>query len=227
MRAPRWIGLCGLVFVTGVLPRPAIADPKGTFEDKCLFCHSRSIIEGERLRPAQWRAVVLKMSARAPLLIGRRDIDVIVRYLVRDLRLVPRRLVRPRPAAPEGGPKPSAEPTTADEAAEEEETAETPATPGPAPAPVPGPMAAPSVPTVVAPVQEPVDPEHAEAEALGPELLRRRCSKCHTLFRVYTRVSSVATGDEVIERMRRKTGSGISPRDARILKLFLRGRAAN
>jgi hypothetical protein len=65
-----------------------------------------------------------------------------------------------------------------------------------------------------------------EAEAMGPELLEERCSKCHTLFRVFTKMDSVVVGEATIERMRRKTGSGISPRDAAILKRFLRSRAA-
>jgi hypothetical protein len=56
-------------------------------------------------------------------------------------------------------------------------------------------------------------------------LLEDRCSKCHTLNRVFARVDSLAAGEAIIERMRRKTGSGISPDDARILLRFLASRA--
>src|SRR5262249_13135958 len=66
-------------------------DAKQVFEDKCLYCHSSTVIRQRRLKPSQWRAVVAKMQARAPLLIGHRDTDVIVRYIVRELRLVPPR----------------------------------------------------------------------------------------------------------------------------------------
>jgi len=179
-------------------------DAKQVFEEKCLYCHSATVIQRRRLKPSQWRGVVAKMQSRAPLLIGRRDADVIVRYIVRELRLVPPR------ATPVATAKP-AEPEEPEEPIEE--TPEPPPAPAPTPAPVP--------------VATPAPPEEdVEAETLGPQILEQRCSKCHTLFRVFTKLDANTTGQATIERMRRKTGSGISAREADLLKRFMRSRAA-
>jgi len=72
-----------------------------------------------------------------------------------------------------------------------------------------------------------VNPNYdAEAEKLGPMLLEARCSKCHTLRRVYTKILSQGIGLGIIERMRRKTGAGIPPPDADVLRRFIRSRFA-
>ena len=185
-------------------------EPKRMFEEKCLYCHSAHVIEQRRFRPAQWRQVVGKMQARAPLLISRRDADVIVRYIVRELKLVPPRTSPPLPATALKAPP-------VEIVTEPEEAIEELPEPPPAPPP-PGPPVATHAPT-------PPPEEDTEAETLGPQLLAERCSKCHTLFRVFTKLDSAAVGEATIERMRRKTGSGISARDALILKRFLRSRA--
>ncbi|HJZ83970.1 MAG TPA: hypothetical protein VKN99_02315 [Polyangia bacterium] len=216
----------------GIAPAHAASDARQTFEDKCLVCHSSSLIERRRLRPAAWREVVHKMRARAPLLIGREDVPVIVRYLVRELKLTPPRAPTAarveRPAAPvapvgAGPPVAAAEPEEAEEEGEPEAPGAGPpagAAPGRATGAAAGPI---PVPPALAHATEELD---TEAEAQGPTLLKERCSKCHTLFRVFTKIDSLAAGDSVIERMRRKTGSGISPRDADMLRRFLRSRAA-
>jgi len=183
----------------------APSDAQRVFEEKCLYCHSASVIQARRLRPSQWRGVVAKMQSRAPLLISRRDGDVIVRYIVRELRLVPPRATPVAKATPEPEP---------------EEPAEEVPEPPPAPAPVPAPAPAPA-PAQAAPEED------TEAEALAPEILQERCSKCHTLFRVFTKLDAVSTAQATIERMRRKTGSGISAREADLLKRFVRSRAAH
>jgi hypothetical protein len=179
-------------------------DAKQTFENDCLYCHSDAVIVKRRMRPSQWRGIVAKMQARAPLLISRRDADVIVRYIVRELKLVPPRAT-PRPV----GNEPAAE---VDEPVEE--TPPPVATPTPA---APPPVAAPAPPSE----------EDTEAETLAPRLLAERCSKCHSLFRVFTKLDSAATAEATIERMRRKTGSGISAHEADLLKRFARSRAAH
>ena len=184
----------------------APSDARQVFEEKCLYCHSQTVIQSRRLKPSQWRGVVAKMQSRAPLLIGRRDADVIVRYIVRDLRLVPPR------ATPLAKAQAEPEPEEAVEEAPEPPPAPPPvaATPTPAPAPLPS---------------QAIE-EDTEAETLAPQILEQRCSKCHTLFRVFTKLDAAATAQATIERMRRKTGSGISAREADLLKRFVRSRAA-
>jgi mono/diheme cytochrome c family protein len=107
--------------------------------------------------------------------------------------------------APRPQPQPQPQPAVAAEAeaaeAEEPETAET------------------SVPETL-----PLESSDPEAEEKGPKLVAERCSKCHTTRRVYMKVESVETGEAIIERMRHKTGSGISPDDADMIKRFLRAR---
>jgi outer membrane biosynthesis protein TonB len=182
----------------------APSEGRQLFEEKCLYCHSQTVIQSRRLRPSQWRGVVAKMQSRAPLLISRRDADGIVRYIVRELRLVPPRATPVAKATPEPEPEEPAEET-------------------PEPAPAPPPVATPAPTPPPAPVAE----EDIEAETLAPQILEQRCSKCHTLFRVFTKLDAVSTAQATIERMRRKTGSGISAREADLLKRFVRSRAAH
>lgn len=181
-------------------------DAKQTFENDCLYCHSDAVIVKRRMRPGQWRGIVAKMQARAPLLISRRDADVIVRYIVRELKLVPPRAT-PKPAEPEAPAEP-------EEPIEE--------TPPPVATPTPTPVAPPPAAALAPPPPE----EDTEAETLAPRLLAERCSKCHSLFRVFTKLDSASNAEATIERMRRKTGSGISAHEADLLKRFARSRAA-
>lgn len=203
-------------------PQVARADARRVYEEKCLYCHSAKRTEILRLRPGQWRRLVERMRTRSPLLISRRDVDFIVRYLVNDLRLVPSRVARPNVAVGGGPPTtPSPPPLAATT------LPPAPLEPGPAPPP-PAPQGADLEPTSdpepvsSAPVPE---PEDAEAEEQGPVLLTQKCSKCHTIYRVFTKIDSRALGEVVVERMRRKTGSGISPDDARMLLRFIASRA--
>lgn len=194
----------------------ARADGKRLYNEKCLYCHSGTLTERLRLRPSQWKRVVARMRRHSPLLFSESEAAQIVRYLVRERHLVPKEPLLAR--APRRAPAPAATPTTAAEAEEPDrddvEAAEAEATaPGAsAPAPVPP-----------EPVIESTDPE---AEEKGPGLVAEKCSKCHTTRRVYMKVETVENGDAIIERMRHKTGSGISPEDADLLHRFLRARVA-
>ena len=183
-------------------------EARQTFENDCLYCHSDAVIMKRRMRPSQWRGIVAKMQARAPLLISRRDADVVVRYIVRELKLVP----------PRATPRPPAE--TEPAAPEPEEPIEETPPPVATPAPVVPPPQQPAAATL-----PPQPEEDTEAETLAPRILEQRCSKCHTLFRVFTKLDSAATAEATIERMRRKTGSGISAHEADLLKRFARSRA--
>jgi hypothetical protein len=215
--------------VAAAAPAPSPAEARRMFEQKCLFCHSNKVIEQRRLTPARWRHVVNQMRERAPLLISRGDVEVIVGYLVHERRLVPPR--RPPAPRPEPGDRGAPPPAVAEEMPPETpppEEAPAGASAGP---PGSGPANSRAVlggaqssrpPPPTSAFNEVDDPE---AEALGPLVIARRCSKCHTLYRVFTRIDSVTIGDLIIERMRRKTGSAISPSDAEMLKRFVRARA--
>ena len=179
-------------------------EARTAFEVKCLYCHSEDVALGPRLKPSGWRALNLRMRAKAPLLISRREVDLITRYLVYGLKRVPPE--EPKPPRPTVAPGPL--PT---------------ATVAPPPPPLPEELEpiAETLPEVRLPPDPPVD---VEAEQRGPEVLESKCSKCHTLTRVYAKVGSLETGVATIERMRRKTGSGITAADAEILVRFLRTR---
>jgi len=170
------------------------------FEGRCGYCHSAARVTSLRMSRSQWRKVVRQMQARAPLLIGRGEVEVLVRYLVNDLKLVPPEAPR-RAATGTVAPVPLAPPVELEAPPSEDLVS-------------PAPPAEPEPP-----------PEDAEAEALGPALLADRCSKCHTLNRVFTKIDSLAAGEAIIHRMRKKTGSGISPDDAQVLLRFLASRA--
>ena len=49
-----------------------------------------------------------------------------------------------------------------------------------------------------------------------------RCSKCHTLGRIYARLDTLERSLTTLERMRLKTGSGITDHDFRLLEDYLR-----
>jgi cytochrome c5 len=183
MRAPA----VALLFAS--ITAAADVDARALYDAKCLFCHSAEVAQRPRLKPAQWRRLVESMRARAPMLISRGDADVLTRYIVRELKLLPRSAPVEIVKIPE-------------------------ATPGEA-AIEPAPLVEASLPP------EPSDPE---AEALGPELLEARCSKCHTLQRVYLKLIGFERASAIISRMKRKTGSGITDADAELLQRFLRSR---
>jgi cytochrome c5 len=189
-------------------------DARSAYEVKCLFCHSAEVAQRPRLKPAQWRKVVESMRHRAPLLISRRDVELLTRYIVRDLRLVPPELRRARSSR-------ALDPTDESAFPEEERlpTPPAPDEPEKAPAkqgevPVPPPESASS----------PQPSYDDEAERLGPGLLENKCSKCHTLQRVFLKLDSIERGTALIERMRKKTGSGISHDEAELLLRFLQSR---
>ena len=52
--------------------------------------------------------------------------------------------------------------------------------------------------------------------------MERRCSKCHTLGRVYGKLDSFERSRAILERMRLKTGSGITEHDFKLLEDYLR-----
>src|SRR6185436_18154628 len=117
------------------------------------------------------------------------EVDVITRYLVNDLKLVPPGFPRrPPPRAP---PPALAAPVTLPTTPPPDEEDDLDL----------GALAA------VQPVEPVLSPEDQEAEALGPELLADRCSRCHTLNRVFDKIDSLAAGEAIIARMRKKTGS--------------------
>jgi cytochrome c5 len=198
-------------------PSAALAersDGKRLYEQKCLYCHSGSLTDRLRLRPAQWKRLVARMRRHSPLLISAGEEAQIVRYLVRDRHLVPREPALAR-AARRPGPTPEPPVVTVQPAPVEPER-EAPERDEPEAA-----AAETSGPETIA-IESP-DPE---AEEKGPRLIAEKCSKCHTTRRVYMKVETVELGDAIIERMRHKTGSGISPEDAELLHRFLRARAS-
>jgi|SRR5579871_5936346 len=195
--------LAALLLTLLSAPRYDALAASSRFQLKCLYCHSGSVVEERRRSIPEWRAVLERMRQKSPLLISRDDTRVLLRYLVYERKLgvkSPRPAVRPPPAV------------VAVEV----------------PAPPTEPVAKPPVEPEEAPVVEeetlPAPPPAEDLEALqrGPELLEEKCSKCHPLGRVLTKVDSAERGVATIERMRRKTGSGISRADAELLERYLR-----
>lgn len=168
------------------------ANPRILYEQKCLYCHSEEVAEASKRTPAQWRKVVKRMRAKAPVLITRSDVRVLTAYIVGTLKLVPAK----RPPAPAGSPEPP--PAPVEEPVKEVEEVEEP----------------PPSPPSVAAEEEQVDEE-------GAELMRERCAKCHTLQRVFGKLDSYERALFTLKRMRLKTGSGISRDDYERLKAFL------
>lgn len=162
------------------------------YERKCLYCHSEEVAESKRFTEPQWRRVIEQMRAKAPLLITRGDVARLTRYMTQTLKLVPARV------EPKVTPEVKVEPPK----------------PELKPAPVLEPVAQPS-------------PEELSAEALALEqeafsLMQQRCSKCHTLGRVYGRLDTLERSLQTLERMRLKTGSGITDHDMELLEAYLR-----
>jgi cytochrome c5 len=206
------------VMLALMLLQPSVAvgqhsDGKRLYEQKCLYCHSGSLTDRLRLKPAQWKRLVARMHRHSPLLFSESEEAQIVRYLVHDRRLVPK-----EPALARAPRRPTSTPTSAEHVVTAEAAPVEPEREVPEPEPA---AAEASGPETIA-----VESSDPEAEEKGPRLIAEKCSKCHTTRRVYMKVETVELGDAIIERMRRKTGSGISPEDAELLHRFLRARAS-
>jgi hypothetical protein len=181
------------------------ANPRVLYEQKCLYCHSEELTEGQKRTAGQWRKVVLRMRAKAPVLITRSDVRVLTEYLVKTLKLVPH---TPRPIPHEPAPHEPAphEPPPHEPAPHEPPPLAT------EPKEEPDELT-PLPPMIAADVQ--VDEE-------GAELLLQRCSKCHTLQRVFGKLDSYERALFTLRRMRLKTGSGITRDDYERLEAFLK-----
>ena len=132
---------------------------------------------------------------QTPASLGRRfalDVRVLTEYLVKTLKLVPP-VRKPAPASPEEPAAPAVE----------------------APKEIEEPDEPPPPPPIVQAAEEQVDEE-------GAELMQRRCSKCHTLVRVFGKLDSYERALFTLQRMRLKTGSGISRDDYERLEAFLK-----
>ncbi|MFZ5468918.1 MAG: hypothetical protein ACOZIN_05710 [Myxococcota bacterium] len=260
MRSPTSHGLWLLLLLAGPTSQ-AWAGAKEQYELKCLYCHSNTVIERLKLTPPQWRKMVERMRDSAPLLISRSDVGALTRYIVEELKLVPketvaRRVKRPPPKVlPTGtgtdtgtGTGTGTGTVVASGTVGAEEVVNPPTVTGSASwlSTIPEYL-------VFARVTQPVgtsaslstgqgggltglgeqevteEPEDEEAkaeaariESAGTALLGEKCSRCHTLYRVYTKIDSLETGMSIVQRMRKKTGSGISPEDADVLERFIR-----
>lgn len=175
-----------------------LAAPPSTrllYEQKCLYCHSEEVAERVRLTEPQWRRLIEQMRQRAPVLITRGDVFTLSRYMVNGLKLVP-------------ASKPAVAVTKPDTFGPELRSA--------------SPDAGVPLPTPIDPLpEEPNADELALAEE-GFALMQSRCSRCHTLGRVYGKLDTLERSLNVIERMSLKTGSGISEDDLRVLEGYLR-----
>lgn len=167
------------------------------YERKCLYCHSEEVAESRRFTEPQWRRVIEQMRVKAPLLITRGDVNALTRYMTQTLKLVP---VGTKPVVvvvPEVKPPPEVKPELK---------------PAPSPELEPPPMP---------PVEE-ISPAAAALEQEAAGLLQQKCSKCHTLGRVYGRLDTLERSMQTLERMRLKTGSGITDHDMETLEAYLR-----
>lgn len=187
------------------------------YERKCLHCHSEELAEKPRLTEAQWRTVIARERKRAPVLISKGDVPALARYLTQVLKRTPK---KPKPVPAPITPSPL-----------EPAVVATPEPLPPIPEPEPEVEPEPSPNDVTIPPPAPI-PEAPPAPELSAELLalevegfdrmQARCSKCHTLGRVYQKLDSLETALTTLTRMRLKTGSGISRADARLLEAYLR-----
>lgn len=168
------------------------------YERKCLYCHSEEVAESRRFTEPQWRRVIEQMRVKAPLLITRGDVAALTRYMTQTLKLVPAG-AKPVGVVVEVKPVPEVKPTPELK---------------PAVLPVfePPPMP---------PVEE-ISPAAAALEQEAAGLLQQKCSKCHTLGRVYGRLDTLERSMQTLERMRLKTGSGITDHDMETLEAYLR-----
>lgn len=176
-----------------------------SYEAKCLYCHSAEVAESQKLSELGWRKLIDRMRMKAPLLISKADVPVLARFMVGTLQLgVAAPVVASKP--PEPVPvKP--DPTKPPEPFKPEYT----------PIKVPDFSSEPTAP----PLPE-VDPAELELASRASGLIEKRCSKCHTLGRVYGKLDSLERSLTTLERMRFKTGSGISQSEFEVLDRYLR-----
>lgn len=186
--------MLALVFALTVAAPPSA---RLSYEQKCLYCHSEEVTESRRFTEGQWRRLIEGKRKRAPLLISRSDVEVLTRYMVQTLKLG----VASKPVAAVVPPKVEVKPELKPPPVLE------PVVPEPEVAPPPPP------PDVVV---DPALEEQAQA------IIRQRCSKCHTLGRVYGRLDTFERSMATLERMRLKTGSGITDDELKLLEDFLR-----
>ncbi|MBL8912335.1 MAG: photosystem P840 reaction-center cytochrome c-551 [Archangium sp.] len=192
--------------------------PRLAYEAKCLYCHSAELAESRRLTEPGWRQLIEKMRLKAPLLISRSDVPRLARFMTGTLKLTPR-------AAKAGKAEPGT-PLTLDKPIEQPPHDKLPRDKLP-----PDKLPLDKLPVVEAP-DEPASPslepsEESSEEQLALEqeaarLIQRRCSKCHTLGRVYGKLDTLERSLTTLERMRLKTGSGITDRDLELLQRYLR-----
>lgn len=165
------------------------------YEHKCLYCHSEEVAEGRRFTEPQWRRVIEQMRKKAPLLISRSDVDLLTRYMTQTLKLV---VAAPRPPPVVKPPPLTFPPVELKPLPAEEPVVEAPL-----------------------PVDE-VPPADAALEQQATALISQRCSKCHSLGRVYGRLDTFERSMATLERMRFKTGSGITDAELKLLEGYLR-----
>jgi hypothetical protein len=170
------------------------------YESKCLYCHSEEVAEGKRYTEAGWRRVIEQMRKKAPLLITRTDVVLLARYMAQTLKLVPLRAAEPAPEVANANTTPEVRPFTS----------VVPAIPPP---PLEEPPLAAS--------EEP-SPAAIALEQQVASLMQHRCSKCHTLSRVYGRLDTLDRSLSTLERMRLKTGSGITDDEMKLMEEYLR-----
>jgi cytochrome c5 len=183
-----------------------------TYESKCLYCHSADVTEGPRLTDAGWRGIIDRMRRKAPLLIHKSDVPHLAAYLTQVAGRVPAggTAVKKQPDLlfpPE--PELSAPPPPPEEELKRPEPE----------------VKHPDDPALRAALEAQLAAQQAAQQQLdeeGQSLLERRCSKCHSLTRVFMRLDTAGSAVSTLERMRWKTGSGISDDDAQLLVRFLR-----
>lgn len=203
----------------------APTDARAAYELKCLYCHSDDVAAAPRLKAAQWRELIGRMRRKAPLLISRRDVGLLTRYLIQVRKRVPVSERKGQGSGQAAGGLDEARPGGSLDARQESRDGPSDTSSASSAAETEVAAAAEAEAAVAAVAEEPELPAgapEAVAEAEGPRVLETKCSKCHTLYRVYLKIDSLERGVNTVERMRRKTGSGITPRDADMLIQYLR-----
>ncbi len=186
--------LLPLALVLMAAPNPALL-----YEQKCLYCHSDELLEHPDFTAEQWATTVQRMRSKARVLVTRADARVLTQFILSSLRL---HLSAPASVKTARAPVP-------------EHSAASLLEPGQTPA---APLVTSPKPTEEAPSEEPLE----TVDAQGAQLVAERCSKCHTLNRVFGKLDSLERSLSTVARMRIKTGSGITHEDAQRIERFLR-----
>ncbi len=181
-----------------------------TYENKCLYCHSADITEGPRLSDGGWRAVVERMRKKAPLLIHKSDVPRLAAYMTQVLERVPAGYSA-RPRRPAEKPEAKAAPD-----------AGMPEVIAAAPAELKEPEPLPPEDPALRAALEAQAAAQTRLDEEGQALIERRCSKCHTLGRVFSKLDNPGASLATLDRMRWKTGSGISDEEAELIARFIR-----